>query len=471
MTDKKPPSTPPAAVEDRVWAEDLAMALVDAARKAGASACDATAGLSASLSASARDGAVEEVTRSQSRSAAVRVIVDGKLGFATSSDAPISLDDIDELARTAVALAALSTSSPHNVVLGGAFAPANEVRAAGDALGTWDDATALLDPAWCAQQALSCERVVRGHDGVSGVRDVSAGVRRGVFALATSTGFLGSLRGTTAQLKASAVVDDGNKKQVDSWWSQARAKAGVDEASVVGDAAARRALSRRGGRKLSSQTLPVIFDPPMARGFFGGVLGVLCGDAVARKQSFLQGAVGTQVMPAGLLLVDDPLLPGGFASRAFDGEGQPAAQKVIVDDGGRLAGFFLDGRWAARLQAASTGHAARGSTSLPHAAPTNTTLTGGRGDLASIIAETKKGLLVTKVLGRGPDATTGDLSRGAAGFFIDDGAVAFPVEEITIAGNARELLLQLDRVGADVDVRSSLRVPSLRFAAMAIGGS
>ncbi|MDP2344794.1 MAG: TldD/PmbA family protein [Deltaproteobacteria bacterium] len=477
----KPPSTPPLLVAamgdptrfiaDRVWAEDLAMALVDAARKLGASACDATVGLSASLSASARDGAVEDVTRSQSRSAAVRVIVDGRLGLATSSDAPISAADIDDLARTAVALAELSSSSPHNVVLPGASLTANEVRDAGDALLTWDDATALLDPAWCVAQALETERIVRGYDGVSGVRDVSAGLRRGLFALATSTGFLGSMRGTTAQLSCSAVVEDGTKKQVESWWSQGRSTQSVQAADVVAGEAARRVLARRGARRVPSESMAVIFDPNMARGFFGGVLGVICGEAVARKQSYLLDAVGKQVLPPGLVLVDDPLLVGGFASRAFDGEGQLSEKRVIVDDAGRLTGFLLDGRSAARLGLQTTGHASRGSTSLPHASPTNTTLSGGRGDLASIIAETKKGLLVTKMLGRGADATTGDLSRGAAGFYVEDGAIAFPVEDMTIAGNARDMLLSLDRVGADLDERSALRVGTVRFANVSVGGT
>lgn len=471
MSAQKPPSTPPSTLDDRLWAEDLATALVEAARKVGAGVADATVGTSASLSASARDGGVEDVSRSQSRAAAIRVIVDGRMGFATSSDAPVNAAEIDELVRMAVGLAALSSPSPHNVILPAGSLGGAAARSAGDALATWDDATAVLDAGWCEAQALACERAVRAHDGISGVRDVSASVRRGVFALATSTGFVGSSRGTTAQLSCSAIVEDGAKKQVDSWWSQGRSTAGVGAADVVADEAARRALSRRGGRRLPSQSLPVIFDPNMARGFFGGVLGVLCGDAVARKQSWLMNSVGQQVLPAGLLLVDDPLLVGGFASRAFDGEGQTAERRVIVDDGGRLTGFLLDARSAARLSLTSTGHAARGSTSLPHASPTNTTLSGGSGDLASIIKETQKGFLVTKVLGRGADSTTGDLSRAAAGFYVENGEIAFPVEEVTIAGNAKDLMLAIDRVGADVDTRSSLRVPSIRFAAMQIGGS
>ncbi len=469
----RPPSSPPVVVDERGAAEDLACSLVEAARRLGASACDATVGISASLSASARDGALEDLSRSQSRGAAVRVIVDGRMGFATSSDAPRDAKEIDELARLALGLAQLTSPSPHNQVLRPTLAltPA-DVRAAGDALATWDDATAVLDAGWCTSQAILCERICRGEGGIAGVRDVSAAVRRGVFALATSTGFVGATRGTSASLSCSAIVEDGEKKQTDSWWSAARAvvDVDVDAAEAVATTAAARALARRNARRLPSQTLPVIFDPQMARGFFAGFLGVVCGDAVARKQSYLADAVGQVVLPPGFVLVDDPLLVGGFASHAFDGEGQAATQRVIVDDAGRLTGFLTDGRSAARLGLASSGHATRGGTSLPHPSPTNTTLLGGKGDLASIIRETKKGLVVTKVLGRGADPTTGDLSRAAAGFYVEDGAIAFPVEEVTIAGNARALLREIDRVGADVDARSALRLPSLRFAAMAVGG-
>jgi len=464
---------PPAVVDDRVAAEDLAVALVEAAKRAGATLCDATVGLSASLSASARDGAVEDLGRSQSRAAAVRVIVDGRVGFATSSDAPQNLEEIDELARTAVGLARLASESPHNVILDAAHLSADEVRAAGDALGVWDDDTALLDPSWAVDRAVAMERIVRGHDGVTGVRDVSAGVRRGTFALATSSGFVGSSRGTTASLSCSAVVADGGggKLQVDSWWAAARALAALPQADVVANEAARRALARRGGGPIPSGRMPVIFEPTMARGFFAGVLAALSGDAVARRQSWLHEAVGEVVMPSGLVFVDDPLLQGGFASRIFDGEGQASARRVLVDDSGRLLSFLLDARSASRLGRSSTGHASRGATSLPHPSSTNTSLLGGQGDLASIIAETKRGLLVTKVLGRGADPTTGDVSRGAGGFLIEDGVIVGAVEGITIAGNARDMLKGIDRVGADVDERSALRVPTIRFAELSVGGT
>ena len=463
----------PIPTDDRVAAEELAQALVEAARRAGASAADATVGLSASLSASARDFAIEDITRSQSRAAAIRVVVDGKLGFATSSDAPRNADEIDELARTAVGLARLASESVHNVILPGAALSADEARAAGDDLLLWDDETALLDPTWATDRALAMERIVRGHDGVTGVRDVAVGLRRGVLALATSTGFLGSTRGTTASLSCSAVVQDGpgGKLQVESWWAAARALSQLPESATVADEAARRALSRRGARAIPSGIMPVIFDPGMARGFFAGVIGALSGGAVARRQSWLADGLGEVIMPTGTVLLDDPLLPGGFASRIFDGEGQASRRQVIIDDAGRLLTFLLDARSAARLGKSSTGHASRGATSLPHPSSTNTTLSGGQGDLSSIVGETGRGLLVTRLLGRGADPTTGELSRGAAGYLIEDGVIGAPVEGVTIAGNARDMLRDIDRVGADVDERSALRVPTIRFASLSVGGT
>ncbi len=459
-------------VDERLAAERLAVTIVEAARKAGVSVCDATVGSSASLDVSARHSAIEDVAHSQSRSAALRVIVDGRLGFATSADAPTSASEIDELVNTAVGLAQLSTPSEHNVVLEHRASSAEDLRAAGDGLLTWDEPTAHLDVGWASGEALEMEKIVLGFEGVVGVRDVSASCRRGVFALATSTGFLGSLRGTTATIACSAVVADGPQKlQVEGSYGVSRSIKSLPPPAVVAEEAARRALARRGAQRIASGEMPVIFDPAMTRGFFAGVLGVLGGDAVARRQSFLQHAMGLHVMPPGYTLEDDPLLPGGFSSRAFDGEGQPTCRRTLIDSAGRLAGFLLDGRSASRLQTTTTANAARGATSMPSPAATNTTLRGGRGDLQSIVADTPRGLLVTRALGRGADPTTGDLSRGVAGFLIEGGAIAHAVEGVTMAGNARELLLGIDRVGADIDERSSLRVPSLRFAMVAIGGS
>lgn len=468
-----PTPVEPSARDPRDEAQDLAVALVEAARKFGADAADATAGSSASLSASARDGVVEELARSQSRGAAVRVIVGGRLGFATSSDAPQTVEEIEQLARTAIGLARLATPSPHNVVLPVVEQGSAQLRAEGDALGTWDDDTALLDADWAAARALEMERIVRGEEAVIGVRDVSAGLRRAVFALATSTGFVGASRGTMASLSCSAVVQDGDggKLQIESWWEASRRRSGLPASVSIAQTAAARARARRGARAIPSAALPVVFDPNMARGFLVSLLGAISGEAVARKQSWLLDAVGEQVLPAGISLVDDPRLTAGFASRVFDGEGQIATRRTIIDERGVLTGFLLDGRSAARLGTTSTGHASRGPTSLPHVSSTNVTLLGGEGTLDDLVRGVKRGVLVTRLLGRSADPTTGDVSRGAAGFRIEDGALAGPVEGITIAGNAREMCRSLDAVGGDLDARSAIAAPSLRFASLSVGGT
>ena len=465
-----PTSSSQSATDDRVWAEELAMALVDAAKKAGADACDATVGLSSSIQASARDGAIEDLEKSASRAAAVRVIVEGRLGFATSSDAPLTPRDVGDLAATAVALARLAGPADHNVILPpGGLSPA-EIRAAGDALQTFDDVTAAAGPDWAAAQALLMEHVVRGHEGVVGVRSVSAGARRGIFALASSTGFVGSTRGTSCSLSCSAVVEDGARKQIEGWWSAARALHLLEDPASVADEAARRALARRGARKVPTTRAAVVFDAPTARGFLSAIVSGMSGEAIARRQSFLLGKKDDVVFVPGFPLVDDPSLPRGLASRPFDGEGQVGRRTILIDEHGRLVTWLHDGRSATRLGEPPTGHAARGATSLPMPSPTNTTLGGGRGDLASVVKETPRGLLVTRMLGHGPDMTTGDYSRGAAGYWIEDGAIAFPVEEVTIAGHMLDMMKGIDRVGADLDLRSSLRVPCLRFAELSIGG-
>ncbi|MBI1947247.1 MAG: TldD/PmbA family protein [Deltaproteobacteria bacterium] len=450
------------------WSRELAGALVDAAKRAGADAADAAVGLGAALSASARDGAVEEVTRSSWRAAGLRVIVGGRLGFATSADAPLDARSIRALADAAVGLARVSTPSDDNVLP--PTVPDAGAKEREAALGTWDDATAELGPDWATAHALAMEAALRRVPGIAATKEVSAATRHGILAVATSGGFLGAQRGTSASLSCAAVVEDGARKQTERDWDAARAVAALRAPEEVARAAAVRALARVGARKLAAVRAPVLFDPSMARGFFGALLAGVSGDVVARRRSFLAELRGERVLPAGISVVDDPSLVRGLASRVFDGEGLATPKTFIVDEAGVLRAFLHDARSAHRLGEAPTGHAARGATSLPHPAPTNTLVLGGSGTLDDLIAATERGLLVTGLLGHGPDLVTGDYSRGAAGFWIEGGAIAFPVEEVTIAGRMLDLLRGIDRVAADAETRAALRAPSIRFAEMVIGG-
>jgi PmbA protein len=457
--------------QQRTWALELAQTLVEAAKAAGADVADATVGAGSSLSAKARDGEIEHVSRSSSRAAGVRAIVDGKLGFATAAAAPSSKAEAEELARSAVALARISTPSEHNVLPEATALAGDDLEAHINRLKLWDGDVAGADAGWATRHALEMEAILSAADGVSTVREVGASTRRSVFALASANGFSGAYGGTSAQLHASGVADDGEKKQVDGWWSAARHFPGLLSAEEVAAEAARRCVARVGARKVPSGRMPVIFDPSMARTFIGAVLGAINGESVSREASFLMGLKGEAVFTPGYALRDDPGLVRGLGSRPFDGEGLACKPCTIIDDDGVLKTWLLDARSAHRLGEPPTGHAARGSAGLPGPSSSNIVLDGGQGDLASIIKETKRGLLVTQLLGHSPDMITGEYSRGASGFLIVDGEIVHPVEEITVAGDMKDMMKGLDRVGADLDTRSSWHIPTLRFAELMVSGS
>lgn len=460
-------------LKEHRWARETAERLVAAAKQAGADECDATVGVGAQVSARARDGEIEHVTRSSSRGAGVRVLVGGRLGFATAAEAPKGDDAIAELARSAVALAEISSPSEHNLIPEPtAKATEDELDAAVARLSLWDADVAGADAGWAAEQALLMERVLAGTDGIVTVRDVSAGTSWGLFGLATSRGFVGSYAGTSASLSASGVADDaGGKKQVAGWWDAARRFSELSPAEQIARTAADRALSRVGARKVKSTRAPVLFDPVMAKGFFGALLGAINGDSVARNASFLADKLGEVVLAPGIVVKDDPTVTGAFGSRPFDDEGLAVAPMTLIDEEGRLKTWLLDARSASRLGMKPTGHASRSSMSMPYPSSSNVEVLGGAGDLDSIVRGTERGLLVTSLLGHGPDMITGEYSRAAGGFWIEDGKIVHPVEEVTIAGHMLEMLRGIDRVGADLDTRSSLHAPTIRFGELAISGA
>lgn len=450
------------------WARELAGALVDAARKAGADAGDAAVSLGSALSASAREGTIEELTRSSWRAAGLRVIVGGRLGFVSSADAPLDARSIRALAESALSLARVATPSDDNVLppaVPDAGAAAREA-----ALCTWDDATAEAGPDWATAHALAMDAALRRVPGVAGTKDVSATTRRGVLALATSSGFVGAQRGTAASLSCTAIAEDGGRKQSERDWDAARALAALRPPEELARVAALRTLARVGARALPPTRAPVIVEPSVARGFLAALLSAASGAAVARRRSWLCELLGEAVLPPGVSVIDDANIVGGLASRAYDGEGVLTPRTVIVDEAGVLRTLLTDAHSAHRLGVPLTGHAARSATTLPAPGSTNTLVTGGSGTLDDLIASTRRGLLVTSLLGHGPDAVTGDYSRGAAGFWIEDGAIAFPVDGLSIAGRMIDMLRGIDRVAADAESRAALRAPSLRFAELAIGG-
>ncbi|MCP4500487.1 MAG: TldD/PmbA family protein [Deltaproteobacteria bacterium] len=457
---------------ERSFARDLAEQLVQAAKKAGAEACDATVGISSSLSAKARDGEVEDITRSNSRAAGIRVIIDGRLGFATSAQCPTTPEEVEALALDALELAQISTASDANVLPLATALTGDELEKRVRNLQLSDDAIFEVKAEWATENALLMERVVSGTKGVDTVRDCSAGSRYGVFALASSNGFAGDYSATSAHLSASAVAKDGeHKKQVESEWDASRFLNKLDAAEGIAKSAAEKVLQRLGAKKIASTRAPVLFDPACARTFLGAMLGAINGESVARGASFLSEAQHQKVWIPGHAIVDNPLIPGAFGSQPFDGEGLEVQATPLFDDEGKLLTFLNDARSAKRLGVKPGGHASRGSMGLPSPSSSNVVVQGGAGDLASLIKETERGFLVTHLLGHSPNGITGEYSRGAAGFWIEDGAIAFPVEELTIAGTMKEMMLGIDRMCDDAEDRSSHRIGSLRFAELAISGT
>jgi PmbA protein len=266
------------------------------------------------------------------------------------------------------------------------------------------------------------------------------------------------------------VARENGSMQRDHWLSAARRLADLEAPEEVGRRAALRALRRLGARRVPTCEVPVIFDPITAPSLLGQLAACASGYAIYREASFLAGRLGERVASELVSAVDDGRRPGGLGSRPFDGEGQ-ATRRTQLLARGRLESFLLDGYSARKLGLRSTGNAARGPASPPGVAPTNLWIEPGPASLEEIVADTQRGLLVTELIGMGFNPVTGDYSRGAAGLWIEDGKLAFPVEEITIAGNLGRMLLDVDAVGSDLEWHGRIASPSLRIAKLTVAGS
>ncbi|MFA5028950.1 MAG: metallopeptidase TldD-related protein, partial [Candidatus Methylomirabilota bacterium] len=237
----------------------------------------------------------------------------------------------------------------------------------------------------------------------------------------------------------------------------------------VGREAARRALRRLGARRVATARVPVVFDPEMAAGLLRSLGGAVSGGAIYREASFLAGKLGTRVASPLLSVVDDGRMPGGLGSRPFDGEGLPTRRTVVIRDG-ILQSYLLDTYSGRKLGMASTGNASRGFASPPTAGPTNVCILPGPHAPEEIIRSVARGLYVTELIGFGVNLVTGDYSRGAAGLWIEQGELAYPVEEITIAGNLGEMLERIEMVGDDLAWRGTIASPTLKIAEMTVAG-
>jgi PmbA protein len=450
--------------------ESLAADVVAKAMKAGATDAEAVAREGDEFSVRVRLGKVETLEESGSRGLGLRVFLRRRSASASTSD--LTAEGIEQLVEGALALAKATEEDPFSGL------PEKEEFGSfpGD-LHLYDEDVYSLPGAerieWARRAeaaALAADPRLTNSDG--GSFEAATGRK----ALANSRGFVGGYRSSYAGVSAAPVAVDANgQMQRDGWWSSARRLADLDSPESVGREAARRALRRLGARRVPTQEVPIIFAPEVARSLIGTIFEAASGDAIWRGASFLAGRLGEEIAATSLTVIDDNtmLLPtgmGGFGTTPFDGEGLPTRRTVVVERG-VLRNYLLNTYTARKLGMKSTHNAARGLAGTPGIGCGNFYLEPGELTPEQIIAELPAGLYVTSLMGFGVNTVTGDYSRGATGLWIENGALTYAVEEVTIAGNLSEMLKNVAAIGNDLEFRGAAASPTLRIDGMTIAGS
>ena len=432
--------------------ESLVSQVLDEARKQGATSAEAAVSVDSGLSVTVRLGEVETVEYHKDQGVGITVYVGQRKGSASTSD--LSPNSLREAAAAALRIARHTAEDP-------CAGLADAALMAGD----YPDLD--LDHPWSltAEQAIDiareCEDAARAQDSrIVNSEGGSVSSVRGTAIYGNTHGFVGGYSSTRHSLSCSVIGQQGEGMQRDYWYSVARRHEDLESAEAVGREAARRTLHRLGARRLGTRQCPVVLTADIARSLLGHFVGAIRGGALYRKASFLLDHLGQPVFPGFVHIHEQPLLPGALGSAPFDGEGVATQNRDLVVDG-VLQSYVLDSYSARKLGMQTTGNA--GGTR-------NLTLDSGSLDLAGLLKTMGTGLLVTELIGHGVNTVTGDYSRGAAGFWIENGEVAFPVEEITVAGNLKQMFMDIREVGTDVDRRGNIRTGSILIEKMMIAG-
>jgi PmbA protein len=440
--------------------ENMIAETVGAALKAGADSAEAVLAQRQSMSVNVREGALEEVEREEARDLGLRVFIGRRQATVSGSD--VSPEARAKLVERAVAMARLAPEDPY-----AGLAP--KERLANGARPELD----LLDPTEPSPEALedaarAAEAAVRSVEGVTNSDGGSSTWSTSTWRLMTSDGFSGLYSASGFSLYASAIAGDGAAMESDGEGRSTRHYGDLPSAEWVGSEAGRRAVARLGARKIDSTTAPVIFESRLAGSLLSPLIGAISGSAVARGVSFLKTRLGEQVFARGIDIVDDPHRVRGLGSAPFDDEGVANRRTALVEDG-VLKTWLLNSSSARQLQLETTGHASRGLAGPPGVSPTNLTLMPGDRDLDQLMADAGRGLLVTSMFGPSLNPNTGDWSIGVAGMWFEDGAPAYPVSEVTVAGNLLEVFGRLVP-GSDLEFRGATNAPSILVDGLSIAG-
>lgn len=439
---------------------DLLTDLIDKARAAGADAADAILSEGVSVSLSQRLKAPEKVERAEGRDLGLRVFVGKRQAIVSSTDyTPAALAGLVDRAL------AMAKAVPEDPYCG--IADREQLATSFPDLDTVDPdepPSAVL-----VERARAAEEAALAVTGVTNSEGAEAAWSRSRTALATSAGFAGMQAVTRHSLSVAVLAGDAAGMERDYDYTTAVHAADLLSAESIGRHAGERAVRRVGPRKVPTAKVPIVFDPRVSGGLLRHLAGAISGPAIARGTSFLKDKLGQRIFPAGVTVIDDPFRRRGLRSEPFDGEGIAPTRRAIIDDG-VLTTWFLDLRSGRQLGLASTGHAGRGTSSPPSPSPSNLWFEPGSLTPLDLMSDIKAGLYVTEMMGMGVNGVTGDYSRGAAGFWIDNGRLAYPVSEITVAGNLKSMFLELT-LADDLEFKTGIDAPTVRIDGMTIAGT
>jgi PmbA protein len=443
---------------------DLAADVVARAKKGGATAAEAVVREGSEFSTVVRMGEVETLKESGSRAIGLRVFLGQRTASTYSSD--FSEDGLDRLVNGALDLARVTSED----VFAGIPEPDQLGSLPGDLKLYYDDVYSLppeerIDYARRAERAaLDADPLMKNSDG--GSFDAATGHK----VLANSHGFMGDYRRSYCSISAAPIAqDERGNMQRDYWFSLARTISKLESPESVGREAARRTLRRLGARKIASTQVPIALDPIVAGSVVDNIFDAANGDAIYRQSSFLANKLGEKVAAGNITVIDDGTMPGGFGTEPFDGEGVPTRRTVVIEKG-ILKSYLLNTYTAKKLGMKTTGNASRGLAGTPGIGSGNFFLEKGERTPQQIIGNIKQGLYVFQFLGFGVNMVTGDFSRGASGLWIENGEFAYPVEEVTVAGNLKDMLHNISEIGNDLEFRGSVASPTLRIDGMMVAG-
>jgi PmbA protein len=432
--------------------EAMAERVLDAAKQGGATAAETEVSQAFGLSVTVRKDEVETIAYNRDKGVGVTVYVGTRRGHASTAD--FSPEAIADAVSKALTIARYTAEDD----CAGLADPALLARSWGDLdlYHPWDLSVdeAIAMGRECEAAALATDPRLTNSDGAT------VSLHEAEFVYANSNGFRGGYPSSRHGLYCSVIGEDGGSMQRDDWYASARAASDLESATLVGRMAGERTVRRLGARQLATLDCPVVYEAPVATGLIGHFVNAVSGGSLYRKSSFLLDSIGRGVFAPRISIREEPHLPRGQASTPFDDEGVATHPRDVVRDG-VVCGYFLGSYSARKLGLVSTGNAGGNH---------NLVVSHGDEDLAALLRRMNRGLLVTELLGQGVNPVTGDYSRGAAGYWVEEGAIAYPVEEITIAGNLAEMYREIVAVGNDVDRRGSRHCGSVLIGSMTVAG-